>query len=361
MRGYTGHEMLPEFDLINMNGRIYDPALGRFLSPDNYVQMPDNTQSFNRYAYCINNPLKYTDPSGEYFGFDDLAAALIGGFMNLTINIFQGNISGNLWSMIGKGASAFGAGAAAGWGALYPELGGWAWGGATLGATNAWLSGGTGTDIFTGAIFGSLTSYFGGAIGQWGAQYLGGIAINGLQITSPFLQGMVSGAIGGMTSGWAIGFAASLMLTGDFDEALNAGNNGLLSGMATGAISGGAGAIKISRDKKVSPWTGERTQNHHSFPKFAGGTDEQVLTPVPESLHREMHREMNQYLYETRTPDGLYHMRPQRGNSGSLIQYRFTGEQRISTIKNFYDLHPFKYPHARYDFYMNNGMQWRPW
>ncbi|MCM1078366.1 MAG: hypothetical protein NC344_00760 [Bacteroidales bacterium] len=35
LRGYTGHEMLPEFELINMNGRVYDPVLGRFLSPDN--------------------------------------------------------------------------------------------------------------------------------------------------------------------------------------------------------------------------------------------------------------------------------------------------------------------------------------
>ena len=41
-RGYTGHEMLNEFDIINMNGRLYDPVLGRFFSPDNYVQMPDN-------------------------------------------------------------------------------------------------------------------------------------------------------------------------------------------------------------------------------------------------------------------------------------------------------------------------------
>lgn len=64
-RGYTGHEMMPEFNLINMNGRLYDPALGRFLSPDNYVQLPDFSQSFNRYSYCLNNPLKYTDPSGE--------------------------------------------------------------------------------------------------------------------------------------------------------------------------------------------------------------------------------------------------------------------------------------------------------
>lgn len=73
-RGYCGHEMLREFDLINMNGRIYSPIFGRFLAPDNYVQAPDNTQSFNRYSYCLNNPLKYTDPSGELFGFTILNA-----------------------------------------------------------------------------------------------------------------------------------------------------------------------------------------------------------------------------------------------------------------------------------------------
>ena len=80
-RGYTGHEMLSEFDIINMNqrslsrsgesnGRLYDPVLGRFFSPDNYVQMPDNSQNFNRYSYCLNNPLKYTDPSGNLFGIE---------------------------------------------------------------------------------------------------------------------------------------------------------------------------------------------------------------------------------------------------------------------------------------------------
>ena len=65
-RGYTGHEHLPEFGVIDMNGRMYDPLQGRFLSPDPYVQMPDYSQNFNRYAYCLNNPLVYTDPSGEF-------------------------------------------------------------------------------------------------------------------------------------------------------------------------------------------------------------------------------------------------------------------------------------------------------
>ena len=63
-RAYTGHEMLDAFGLINMNGRVYDPALARFLSPDPFIQNPNSAQSYNRYSYCSNNPLKYTDPSG---------------------------------------------------------------------------------------------------------------------------------------------------------------------------------------------------------------------------------------------------------------------------------------------------------
>ncbi|WP_159521669.1 FG-GAP-like repeat-containing protein [Sunxiuqinia indica] len=76
-RGFTGHEHLPEFGLINMNGRLYDPLLERFLSPDENVQMPDFTQNFNRYSYALNNPLRYTDPSGEFI-FTLLAAIIPG-------------------------------------------------------------------------------------------------------------------------------------------------------------------------------------------------------------------------------------------------------------------------------------------
>ena len=65
-RGYTGHEHLLSVGLIHMNARLYDPALHRFLQPDNYVQDPFNTQNFNRYGYVLNNPLLYIDPTGEY-------------------------------------------------------------------------------------------------------------------------------------------------------------------------------------------------------------------------------------------------------------------------------------------------------
>ncbi|MBW9332388.1 hypothetical protein FEE59_02570, partial [Herbaspirillum sp. RU 5E] len=67
-RGFTNHEHLEELGLIHMNGRVYDPALGRFMSADPYIQAPDNIQSYNRYAYVTNRPLGLTDPSGYLFG-----------------------------------------------------------------------------------------------------------------------------------------------------------------------------------------------------------------------------------------------------------------------------------------------------
>jgi len=76
-RGFTGHEHLDMFELIHMsseaksreqseagNGREYDPEIARFLSPDPVIQDPYSIFSYNRYSYCLNNPLKYVDPSG---------------------------------------------------------------------------------------------------------------------------------------------------------------------------------------------------------------------------------------------------------------------------------------------------------
>jgi RHS repeat-associated protein len=65
-RGFTMHQHLDSFKLINMEGRVYDPVVAQFLSPDPYVQAPDNTQGLNRYSYCMNSPLMYTDPTGEF-------------------------------------------------------------------------------------------------------------------------------------------------------------------------------------------------------------------------------------------------------------------------------------------------------
>ena len=68
-RGFTGHEHLTVFGLINMNGRMYDPMMSSFLSADRYVQDPSSAQSFNRYAYCRFNPLRYVDPTGWYMNY----------------------------------------------------------------------------------------------------------------------------------------------------------------------------------------------------------------------------------------------------------------------------------------------------
>lgn len=110
-RGYTGHEQLPQFDLINMNGRIYDPVLGRMLSPDNLVPDPSSTQGYNRYTYAYNNPLKYTDPDGENPLQFVIAAAA-----NVVNQSLQGNINGpgDFFFAAGIGAASSGAGIWAG-------------------------------------------------------------------------------------------------------------------------------------------------------------------------------------------------------------------------------------------------------
>ena len=88
-RGFTGHEHLYDFDLINMNGRMYDPVMSGFLSVDQYVQSPGNSQNFNRYAYCLNNPLRYVDPDGEEF----LTSAIIIG--SLLVGAYSGGVLTN--------------------------------------------------------------------------------------------------------------------------------------------------------------------------------------------------------------------------------------------------------------------------
>ena len=115
--------MLFRSGLIHMDGRVYDPAIGRFLSPDNYVQLPENSQSFNRYSYCINNPLKYTDPTGQFFQIGFIGAALLAAdafanamttdsgskfFISSAISIFSPAVSGAIGGIFGHSVGSFG-------------------------------------------------------------------------------------------------------------------------------------------------------------------------------------------------------------------------------------------------------------
>lgn len=100
-RGFTGHEHLTAFGVINMNGRVYDPVMSMMLSPDSYIQNLDFSQNFNRYSYCYNNPLSYNDPSGEWVEW--LLWGVFQGAMNLINNCDE-------IDSFSEGAMAFGAG-----------------------------------------------------------------------------------------------------------------------------------------------------------------------------------------------------------------------------------------------------------
>lgn len=66
--GFTGHEMLDDVALVHMNGRVYDPQIGRFLSHDPVLAYPEESQDYNRYSYVWNGPLNKIDPEGQCVG-----------------------------------------------------------------------------------------------------------------------------------------------------------------------------------------------------------------------------------------------------------------------------------------------------
>ena len=169
-----------------MNGRVYDPFLARFLSPDPLVQAPGYGQNFNRYSYAFNNPLKYTDPDGEFAHL--IIGALIGGTIN-----WLANGADFSW----QGLGYFGVGAAAG--ALS----------AGIGAGIGGLVGGAGSFSFSVA--------------------------NSLSVGG-FFPGMAIGASAGFTNGFVSGTGNSLIAGNKLGSALG-------NGMKMGIIQGGTGAL----------------------------------------------------------------------------------------------------------------------
>ncbi|MDR1739950.1 MAG: FG-GAP-like repeat-containing protein [Bacteroidales bacterium] len=206
-RGYIGEEHIDLFGLINLNARLYDPVLGRFLSPDPYVQAPDMLQNFNRYTYGLNNPLMYVDPSGEFFWIPVLIGAAIG----ITVGLIQGHNIGEK-----NGAT--------GWRmAAYMAVGGLIGGGA-----------------------GALSGWAGVAVG--GA--LAGVGISGAA------GGFISGATAGAAAGFVNGVGMTALGGGTFGESMLAGvkQMGIGAGIG-GAVGFFAGGITAAAQGK-SFWDG---------------------------------------------------------------------------------------------------------
>ncbi len=162
-RGYTGHEQLDDSGLIHMNGRIYDPELGRMLSPDPFVQVPEYSQNFNRYSYVMNNPLNLTDPSG--FSWLSKAFKKIGNWFKENWRTIVSIIfTVALFFILGPGAFGFqglnllgSIGITSGW-AVGASIG------AVSGAFNSALNGGDLGDILRGAAIGAIQGGIAGGI-----------------------------------------------------------------------------------------------------------------------------------------------------------------------------------------------------
>lgn len=111
--GFGGHEHIDLFELVNMDGRMYDPVVGRFISADPFIQSPDFTQSLNRYAYCINNPLSLIDPSG-YSWFSKNWKTITASIVGIAVSVVTaGTASGPAIAII-AGAAGGAAGALTG-------------------------------------------------------------------------------------------------------------------------------------------------------------------------------------------------------------------------------------------------------
>ncbi len=183
-RGYTGHEHLAVFGLINMNYRLYDPVNARFISSDNLIPNITNTQSYNVYSYVLNNPLKYIDPDGHEpitIATILIGAAISGLFYTANVVLFQpGGFDNWSWSEFGKSVVI---------GGVSGAVGGWAVGAAGFG-TVGFVNG-----AMSGLIGGSVGGFVNGALTSW---------TSGGSLAEGFANGLKGGVIGGL-SGFGIG------------------------------------------------------------------------------------------------------------------------------------------------------------
>ena len=251
-RGFTSHEHLTKLGLIYANARLYDPLLGRFLSPDPYVQDPDFTQNYNRYSYCLNNPLKYTAESGAVLISALLISMGIGTIVNLAFN--WGNIDnfgeGLLVGLMGAGAGAITI--MSGGASIGLQLAMSAGLGFANAATNNAVKqlGASGTGSFDSSYFwrSSISGAFTGAISVGASKLINSgwvsTVLDKTGITNNFarnvvgntIEGVASGIITGAANGVGSQFAQKGFKNWDWSTI---GNSALYGSL----ISGGVGAI----------------------------------------------------------------------------------------------------------------------
>ena len=229
-QGFGGHEHIDLLEMINMDGRIYDPVVGRFISADPFVQSPDFTQSLNRYAYCINNPLSLIDPSG-YSWFSKNWKSLFASVVGITVSV----VTAGSGSGIGVAIIAGAAGGAAG--ALTGAL--------LNGANIGQIAKSTFTGAFWGGLAGAANNFAGDIDDFWlriGAHSLSEGTMDGLQggnVLHGFMMGATS-SLGGsfidnnLESLGKVGeVAANSILSGTVDEI---GGGKFANGAITGAF-----------------------------------------------------------------------------------------------------------------------------
>jgi RHS repeat-associated protein len=192
-RGYTGHEHLDQFGLINMNARMYDPVLGRMLSPDLLVQESGITQSFNRYSYAMNNPLVNTDPDGRFWNF--VIGGVIGGFSGWQIGKANGakgwNMAGSILMGTGMGVITAGigtavSGAAVAWGTVGSGIASGVASGFTAGSLNGVMM--QGNILKSGIKGGLIGGAIGGAMGVFNAAVTANKNIGNYTVDGPVLS-----------------------------------------------------------------------------------------------------------------------------------------------------------------------------
>jgi len=239
-RGYTGHEHLDGLDVIHMNGRIYDPALHRFLQPDPVIQAPGNLQGWNAYTYVFNNPLVYTDPSGmislrQVLGIviavvgTYVTAGMDGGFfakmgMAMAFGAASGYTSTGTWQ--GAMWGAFSAAAFYGVGSYFENvasLNSWA-GTSTVGSTGLTAGNLAAKTLMHGVAGGVMSDLQGGKFGH-------GFASAG--VTQAFSPGIDQ--IGGGARSYAGARIAAAAVLGGTASKLSGGN--FANGAVTAAFS----------------------------------------------------------------------------------------------------------------------------